>query len=198
MEEKILITSKKCNNGLIVAAFPIIGILAALIMWYCWVGGIEYFFSKPFWARQDTSFLCISLAVAAVGIFLGGIISAWISRCEISVTDKRVYGKAAFGKRVDLPLDSISAVGSGWPKAISVATSSGRIAFPLVENCDEIHRTISNLLLKRQSKASSVSAIKQEIPQSSADELKKYKELLDSGVITQEEFDAKKKQLMGL
>ena len=32
----------------------------------------------------------------------------------------------------------------------------------------------------------------------SADELKKYKELLDSGVITQEEFDAKKKQLLGL
>ena len=31
-----------------------------------------------------------------------------------------------------------------------------------------------------------------------ADELKKYKELLDSGVITQEEFDAKKKQLLGL
>ncbi len=33
---------------------------------------------------------------------------------------------------------------------------------------------------------------------SSADELKKFKELLDSGVITQEEFDAKKKQLLGL
>ncbi len=31
-----------------------------------------------------------------------------------------------------------------------------------------------------------------------ADELKKYKELLDSDVITQEEFDAKKKQLLGL
>ena len=31
-----------------------------------------------------------------------------------------------------------------------------------------------------------------------ADELKKYKELLDSGVISQEEFDAKKKQLLGL
>ena len=42
------------------------------------------------------------------------------------------------------------------------------------------------------------SVIKQEIPQSNADELKKYKELLDSGVITQEEFDAKKKQLLGL
>lgn len=33
---------------------------------------------------------------------------------------------------------------------------------------------------------------------SPADELKKYKDLLDSGIITQEEFDAKKKQLLGL
>lgn len=33
---------------------------------------------------------------------------------------------------------------------------------------------------------------------SAADELKKFKELLDQGIITQEEFDAKKKQLLGL
>ncbi len=33
---------------------------------------------------------------------------------------------------------------------------------------------------------------------SAADELKKFKDLLDMGVITQEEFDAKKKQLLGL
>ena len=33
---------------------------------------------------------------------------------------------------------------------------------------------------------------------SAADELKKFKDLLDSGVITQAEFDAKKKQLLGL
>jgi len=33
---------------------------------------------------------------------------------------------------------------------------------------------------------------------SSADELKKFKELLDSGIITQEEFNTKKKQLLGL
>ena len=36
------------------------------------------------------------------------------------------------------------------------------------------------------------------IQNSSADEIKKFKELLDSGIITQEEFDAKKKQLLGL
>ena len=33
---------------------------------------------------------------------------------------------------------------------------------------------------------------------SNADELKKFKELLDMGIISQEEFDAKKKQLLGL
>ena len=33
---------------------------------------------------------------------------------------------------------------------------------------------------------------------SPADELRKYKELLDDGIITQDEFDAKKKQILGL
>jgi len=33
---------------------------------------------------------------------------------------------------------------------------------------------------------------------SSADELKKFKELLDSGIITQEEFNIKKKELLGI
>lgn len=33
---------------------------------------------------------------------------------------------------------------------------------------------------------------------SAADEIKKYKELLDLGIITQEEFDQKKKQLLNL
>ena len=33
---------------------------------------------------------------------------------------------------------------------------------------------------------------------STADELKKFKDLLDAGIITQEEFDAKKKDLLGI
>lgn len=43
--------------------------------------------------------------------------------------------------------------------------------------------------------ASSATVIQQA---SAADELKKFKELMDAGVITQEEFDAKKKQLLAL
>ena len=35
-------------------------------------------------------------------------------------------------------------------------------------------------------------------PKSNADEILKFKNLLDQGIITQEEFDLKKKQLLGL
>ena len=46
--------------------------------------------------------------------------------------------------------------------------------------------------IKQEQNASATNTI------SAADELKKFKELLDMGAITQEEFDAKKKQLLGL
>ncbi len=42
------------------------------------------------------------------------------------------------------------------------------------------------------------SQVANDVTTGTAEELKKYKELLDSGVISQEEFDAKKKQLLGL
>lgn len=131
-------------------------------------------------------------------LLIGLIVYWWLSKIELIITDRRAYGKTVFGKRVDLPIDSISAVGSKWPKGIAVATSSGRIGFLMIKNRDEIHKCVSDLLIERQSKPTTTTTIKQEVPQSNADELKKYKELLDSGIITQEEFDAKKKQLLGL
>ena len=120
-------------------------------------------------------------------------------KTELVVTDKRIYGNTSWRKRVDLPLDSISAVSTSAFNGIAVASSSGKIAFSGLKNRNEIHEAISKLLMDRQNKkAPEITTIKQEIPQSNADELKKFKELLDSGIITQEEFEAKKKQLLGL
>ena len=115
---------------------------------------------------------------------------------ELIVTNKRVYGKTYFGRSVDLPLDSISSVGSSWLKGVAVATSSGKISFILLKNAKQIHKEITTLLIDRQNKKKQEQPVI--VPTSNADELKKYKELLDSGIITQEEFDAKKKQLLGL
>lgn len=142
--------------------------------------------------------LLLCLVPAVVICIIMGLYNLCLSSSEMTVSNKRVYGKAAFGKRVDLPLDSISAVGTSWLKGISVATSSGRISFLLIKNRDEIHKCISNLLVDRQNRQPHSTTIKQEMPQSNADDLRKYKELLDDGIITQEEFDAKKKQLLGL
>ena len=60
---------------------------------------------------------------------------------------------------------------------------------------EELLSTLSQLLgAQEQSETAAASA-----PQlSAADEIAKFKGLLDSGAITQEEFDAKKKQLLGL
>lgn len=120
-----------------------------------------------------------------------------LSKTKLEVTDKHVYGRTFFGKRVDLPIDAISAVGAGAFKRLTIATSSGRISFSFLKNRDEIQKCIIDLLIDRQQKTKP--AVVETVPAASnADELKKYKELLDSGIISQEEFDAKKKQLLGL
>ena len=111
---------------------------------------------------------------------------------------KRVYGKAAFGKRVDMPFDSISAISLSAMKGIAVATSSGKIAFKFIRNNREVHTEISKLLIDRQSEKRPVAnGFVNSSPDAEA-ELKEYKALLDSGVITQEEFEIKKKQILNL
>ena len=146
---------------------------------------------------ESTGTLYVVLAVTGGVSLICLLIFAWMRSYEMVVSDKRVYGRTAFGKRVDLPMDSISAVATRGFKGIAVATSSGKIAFLMIKNRDEIHKIISNLLIERQSKPEAAPAVHTPAV-SNADELKKYKELLDMGVITQEEFDAKKKQLLGL
>ncbi len=182
MDEKKIIESKAKMPVFIPLFFVGLGIilcyLAATIGW--WGGDMA------------TTLLYL---FGALSIIIAIILTLSVAKCQIHVTDKRIYGTAAFGKRVDLPLDSVSAVGTSLFKGIAVATSSGRISFWAIQNRNDIHSALSNLLIERQSKTSAKSEY---ITQSNADELKKYKDLLDSGIITQEEFDAKKKQLLGL
>ncbi len=126
------------------------------------------------------------------GVFIFFLLTYLYARkMHIVVSNKRVYGESVFGRKVDLPIDSISAIGKKWFKGIEVATSAGKIVFFGFKNRDEIYETVSNLLVKRQSSNQAMNT-----SQSSADELSKYKKLLDDGVISQEEFNEKKKQLL--
>ena len=57
---------------------------------------------------------------------------------------------------------------------------------------------IYNEVLQNKLKQAKSSKNSAPTTQSTASEIKEYKALLDEGIITQEEFDAKKKQLLGL
>lgn len=166
----------------------VICLVIAIALWGAYVD-----LSTDRWAPTD------EIMMAQIGALVFSALSVvfyiWMTGCKIVVTNKRVYGVGAFRKRVDLPFDMISSVGSGLLNSLAVATSSGKINFWFVANRNEVFSAISNCLIERQDLLHSSG----NAPISShADELKKYKELLDGGVISQEEFDAKKKQLLGL
>ena len=200
MEEKIIVKGKPINILPIVITIILLAVLCFVLIALPMIRTAYNFYGSQLISVmfRSASEVGISISIVFVICLLSVFVYLWLGKIEITVSDKRVFGKAAFGKRVDLPLDSISVVSTGPLKGITVATSSGKISFLMIKNSDEIHKRVGDLLINRQARPAVPTIIKQEIPQSNADELKKYKELLDSGVITQEEFDAKKKQLLGL
>ena len=178
MEEKILV---KSTTNRLLACLLAWGIPEAL--------GITYFYIDKYSCSEET--------VIMVGIILipliCGCIALWaFLKVELVITSLRIYGCASFGRRVDLPLDSVTAIGMCFMKGIAITTASGSIKFGCIKNRDEIYDVVSKLLMDRQTEHRS------SMPQSYADELKKFKELLDAGIISQDEFDAKKKQLLGM
>ena len=101
------------------------------------------------WSDDDLSLIMylISPVIIVGGIFL--FVYSIVS--SITVTNLRVYGKSLFGKRVDLPFDMISAVGSvGFWHGISVSTASGVIRFMYIKNYAQIHSIIVKIMLDRQ------------------------------------------------
>ena len=231
MEEKIIVKSKHYNPLIPSACVFGVGFIASLIWWisialsrigeynryfelsshsgfghyWYWcpkcnnISLLEYIFDGygSHKSIDDYSFIPFAVfTVVAIIVYLG------MMSYSLTVTDKRIYGKTWFGKRVDLPVDSISATSSiALFKGVSVATSSGKISFLLIKNSDEVYKELNNLIINRQSEkkeSKPIEIIKETQNLSNADELKKYKELLDAGIITQEEFDTKKEQLLGL
>ena len=128
--------------------------------------------------------------------------------CELYLTETQICGvlKTMFGeKELRIPLeklDNISLRDSIVDKIIGgkklcILSNSGTARFPYVQNSEEFMKATFEQLEKRKSKSNNNTAKEPEM-KNAVDELKKYKELFDSGVITQEEFDAKKKQILNL
>ncbi|MBR5134279.1 MAG: SHOCT domain-containing protein [Clostridia bacterium] len=116
--------------------------------------------------------------------------------------EKTIYFKDAVGVQY-----KPSSIADGY---IQVETAAGGVSTPNSQysgensiqfsgkKSNEEAEIIANYIKKKieDIKNAPVGGVVQQV--SSADELKKFKELLDLGVITQEEFDAKKKALLGI
>ena len=218
MQERILITGKintKVKTILQKASIALFAIAAIISIglaipekntyysrysghWYYTVYGWE----RIFYFAEDTKYFIWFLfgALCLVGSIIFGIIYIANRNCELQITENSVKGKAMFGKEVVLPLDMVSAYSTTkLLSGIAVATASGITKFALIENYKEIGQVLAQKITERQQvPATPVAPVQAPSSNVALDDLMKLKSLLDSGIITQEEFDAKKKQLLGL
>ncbi len=182
MNEKILARSRgTISTGLIVVLLIVEGLAVA-----------GFLFSLM--GHDDEAWIHILIVLMILPLLW--IVWATAYKTKLIVTDKRVYAETVWGIRVDLPLDSITAVGKGLLNRITVTTASGSIRFFFIKNREELYRVLCDLLLQRQEQTTCCDLFNE--TQSKADELKKYKELLDIGAINEQEYEIKKKQLLEL
>jgi hypothetical protein len=128
--------------------------------------------------------------------------NTWLIVCtnkRVLMLDKgMVYGL----KLIDIPLDRINSISHSKGLLLGKISITDGATTRTIQNvanttvsffADTVNKEIE---LYKQAKITPITQVVNTT--SAADELLKYKQLLDMGVLTQEEFDAKKKQLLGL
>ena len=166
--------------------------------WYYWC--IIYDTFGEFFTAEFFNFECYygyMIMLGVVALIVGIIMKSNTEKCEITVTNEAISGKLPHGKEVHIPLNQITAINRSSFNGVSI-TSIGNVSnFHCIENREEVMKAISYLLANPQ-QSSAQPAQSASANDSEAEQLKRLKDLLDSGVLSQEEFDTKKKQILGL
>lgn len=136
--------------------------------------------------------IALIVVFSTIALFAWGILFVLMYKnSSLQVTSSKITGRTKFVTRVDLPMNQISAVGTSMFGGIAIGTSSGRIKFYALENQDEVYNVLLQLIESRKMGEAQANHV------SGADELLKYKELLDQGLITLEEFNNRKNKILG-
>ncbi|MBR1863770.1 MAG: SHOCT domain-containing protein [Ruminococcus sp.] len=154
----------------------------------------------------DEMYVWLLAVLAVLTVILLAFVSSGVGKCYLQLTDKTIEGKVstANSKRsLLLPLDKVDSIMkestmtdrilSG--ETVAVRSASGVIRFPCVHNADEFVGTALEMIEKYKHSAAAGPGGEDK---TDLEELRKLKELLDMGAVTQEEFDAKKKELLRL
>lgn len=163
-------------------------------------GFFDFYFSELFDMGIDG--YMYMLIAGVIAIIVGLIIKFNTEKCEITVTNSRIFGKLAHSKEVSIALNQVTGLHSCAFDGVSVASIGNVSDFYCIANCEEVMKAISYLLANPQRAGNSPTQMSIASASSSSnnevEQLKRFKDLLDSDVITQEEFDAKKKEVLGL
>lgn len=166
--------------------------------WYYWC--VIYDTFGEFFTAEFFNFECYygyMIMLGVVALIVGIIMKSNTEKCDITVTNEAISGKLPHGKEVHIPLNQITAINRSSFNGVSI-TSIGNVSnFHCIENREEVMKAISYLLANPQ-QSSAQPTQSASANGSEAEQLKRLKDLLDSGVLTQEEFDTKKKQILGL
>lgn len=186
MNENILI--EKGINKKYIIPFVILGavlLLLGILVWSMATDGDT--------VDGDTVFCGVILIIIGLSVALHYILN--FGFIKVIVTDKMVKVKGyGLTKKLDIPVDSISSVGEDgfFVKQLSIASGTGKFVLPIQDHI-EVKNIITKLLTERRS-AQAVSSNSNSV----TNELGQYKEMLDKGMITQEDYENKKKQILGL
>ena len=118
---------------------------------------------------------------------------------SMTIAEDRIICRNGAKTTKEFFIRDITCVDQASFKGILIRGNNIKYKINLLENADELKAAFLNKLAEYQAQVTAdkneVNAVNQ---RSTVNEIKKYKELLDAGIISHEEFDAKKKQLLDL
>ena len=168
------------------------GMVLCIIGFFLLIGGAVYTI------LDNKIFLLFPFILFAVFMIIGGFSTAVSGlrtlNQKIALTENCLMCNSYNGGTLNLQYEKIISVNKNDAMkmiVINIGTAKP-ISFLNLLNYNEVFEFINKKISEISNEKASVNSI------GAADELKKYKDLLDQGIITQEEFDAKKKQILGL
>ncbi|MGN1086256.1 MAG: SHOCT domain-containing protein, partial [Porcipelethomonas sp.] len=161
--------------------------------------------------------LILSVIVFGIPVIIRCIVNNIAKQCSLSLTEKSITGnrKTLFAySEIKLPIDKVDSIMASHSflniltggDTLLIRSASGAVKFLWVQNAKEfVDATLAKIEEFKQSvkdeNQNLVSAVAKSVGansgnSSAAQKIKEIKELLDSGLITQEEFEAKRKELL--
>ena len=220
LDEKVLVKSKsqKNKNAFILSiAGPILICISDVvsILAFNYLKGttdygyksewryIYYSFSE-FFTEEFFNISCFYGYLSLVGIILtiiGVVIKFKTENCEVTITNQRFIGKLPHSNEIIIPLKEITNFNQTQYSGISISTRNKLYVFYCIENREEIIKALAFLCKNAQSSSlnnNQTPKVTFNRNMDDADKIKQLKQLLDTGVISQVEFDQKKKEILNL